>query len=163
MGKVTVPTMTGDEYREAARQSRQRAEDSFQRCDTDGFVSQWASGMMSQHDALLASLADDGGLATFPALFDLEGHLVPAKLIPTRYGMSWGIFSSTEQALKRGGQIVEWVSFIGYGDHPRATKNLAAKGYREGTVRVKAGVTLAGGGKGLAGASQCLRYHRKAG
>src|SRR6476661_6496069 len=83
--------MTADEHRAAAQAADQAAYDSFERCDTDGFLSQWASGLNAQKHRLQAEIEDNGGKWEFPALFDLDGNLVPAKLISTRYGMSWAL------------------------------------------------------------------------
>lgn len=37
-----IKETTGDQFREQARGRSQAAEESFDRCDTDGFLSQWA-------------------------------------------------------------------------------------------------------------------------
>ena len=41
-------TSTAAQLREAAAADRQAAYDSFERCDTDGFMSQWASGLVDR-------------------------------------------------------------------------------------------------------------------
>lgn len=80
---------TADEWRATMRRHHSDAADSFERCDTDGFLSQWASGVNAAHAETCAELADANGRATFPALFDLNGNHVPARQVPTRYGVSW--------------------------------------------------------------------------
>ena len=154
MSRIKVPTMSGAEYRAAAKAQHDAAEESFQRCDTDGFISQWASGLSAREDQALAQLADDGGLAEFPGLFDLEGNLVPAKLIDTRYGLKWAVFGSAEEVLRPGSHILEWLT-MPLLDSPRSVKVLERKGYRQGLVKVPAGVTIHGSGKGLSGAASC--------
>src|SRR6476661_4026520 len=126
--------MTADEHRAAAQAADQAAYDSFERCDTDGFLSQWASGLNAQKHRLQAEIEDNGGKWEFPALFDLDGNLVPAKLISTRYGMSWALL---DPANPEG-------SFLGFFNDSQAAKGarrLATdrrKGYTIGTVRVPA-------------------------
>ena len=36
---------TAQEYRNEAAELHNRVEESFERCDTDGFLSQWANGI----------------------------------------------------------------------------------------------------------------------
>lgn len=52
-------------------------EDSFQRCDTDGFLSQWASGLSAQLAEEQESILRSGGKRTFYALGDLDGNELP--------------------------------------------------------------------------------------
>lgn len=61
---------TAQEYREMAAQDRSDKAESFERCDTDGFMSQWASGMMARLNDALAEIADNGGTAQFPCLME---------------------------------------------------------------------------------------------
>ena len=62
-------TPKGDTYRaEAARHEASR-EESFQRSDTDGILSQWASGKNAELARARAKLADAGDTATFPGLY----------------------------------------------------------------------------------------------
>ena len=63
-----------------AEKSRQQSIESFDRCDTDGFLSQWANDMESQELLLQAQIESNNGLYEFPALFDLNGNRVRAKL-----------------------------------------------------------------------------------
>jgi hypothetical protein len=123
--------------------------DSFERCDTDGFLSQWALGLTAQEKRAQARILENGGKSEFPALLDLEGNLVPAKLIDTRYGRKFAVFASTEDALAYGSNIIEWVNpFV-------RPKTLEVKGYRLGRVLAKAKADIAGSGTGLAGAASC--------
>lgn len=73
---------------DAARHD-QEAYDSFERSDTDGFVSQWASGVSGKKARLQAEIDEAGGMAEFPALLDAEGNRVQAKLIDSRHGPVW--------------------------------------------------------------------------
>jgi len=144
---MTENTTTAAALRAEAAADEQEAFDSFERCDTDGFVSQWAHGLTAQEKRLEATILENGGRAEFAALFNLDGDLVPAKMIDTRYGTKWGIFESAEAATGYHGRIVEWV---GLGD-----RALAKHGYRRGTVLAAAKAKIMGSGHGLAGAASC--------
>lgn len=112
-------TKSAAEYRAKAHQHYQDAEDSFDRCDTDGFLSQWASGVSARIDEALACLAENDGKATVRVLADLDGNRVNARPMQTRFGTAWGI-------LDGNGKIVEWASYC-----PKNAKTLAKKGYQE--------------------------------
>lgn len=74
--------LTANEYHQLSRGQIQEREDSFDRCDTDGFLSQWASGVHSNLYLRLAELAEAGWVSEFPGLFDIKtGERVPAKII----------------------------------------------------------------------------------
>jgi hypothetical protein len=56
---------------------RAQAAESFERCDTDGFLSQWASGLSAQRAALQAEIVRSGGRAQFRGLY-LGDERIPA-------------------------------------------------------------------------------------
>src|SRR5215831_2243806 len=81
---------TPDQLRAMARECYQRSADSFDRCDTDGFLSQWASDQTGRIYQAAATLAEAGWMAESVALFDAEtGALLDAKNVSTKYGSSW--------------------------------------------------------------------------
>jgi hypothetical protein len=127
-------------YLAKARQHEQDAIDSFDRCDTDGCVSQWASGVMAEEARLNAYLASRDGRDDFAALFDLDGNLVAAKLIPTKYGLCWGILTSDDPSSR----VTQWI-----GAFPKRASTMTHKGFYEGTVRCPAHVAMSGSGTGL--------------
>ena len=72
--------MTAEEYRARARACYKEKEDSFARCDTDGFLSQWASGATAMLCNAKADILDAGGKAQFEGLYEIEtGRRVMAK------------------------------------------------------------------------------------
>lgn len=79
---MNLETKTAAELRElAAECQRQRAE-SWERSDTDGFLSQWASGLSAQLYHRQAEIVEQGGQAEFPGLFRQDtGERVPARVI----------------------------------------------------------------------------------
>lgn len=79
---------TAAEHRAKARQHDQDAADSFDRCDTDGFVSQACSGLNAQLERARAALAEAGGVASFwrYTATDLEGNALECRGAQTRFG-----------------------------------------------------------------------------
>lgn len=91
---VEAARATATELRKRAGRREQDARDSFDRCDTDGFLSQWAHGLNASKYHLEVSVVENGGLWTFPALFDLEGRLIPAREAHGRYGRFWSLLDA---------------------------------------------------------------------
>jgi hypothetical protein len=134
-----------EKLRQEAAQHETDAAESFERCDTDGFVSQWASGLSAQKARVQADIVEAGGVATF-GVYELqttEGEPVAAKLIRGKYGPCWALQDET-------GEFTG--TFIGA--HPVRESTLAKKGYRE-VVREFVAPAVAdfkGHGTGLASA-----------
>lgn len=143
----TLDGMTSQQHAEAAREAEQSASDSFDRCDTDGFLSQWASGITAQLHRAQADIAANGGKAEFPALYDLSGNLVAAKLVQTRYGVAWGILPDDDP----DGRFVEWFHPSHARNQETARRNDARKGFYVGAVMAPANARMAGSGTGLSG------------
>lgn len=122
-------TGTPDQLRAEAQEWDQRAAESWERSDTDGFLSQWASGLAASRLRLAAEIAENGGRWRFPALFDLAGNLVAAKLIETKFGLAWGVLESDDPRSK----ITKWVTAF-----PARPSTMQRKGYREGYVMARA-------------------------
>lgn len=143
-------TATAEAHREAARAHYQEAEDSYQRCDTDGFLTQWAHGLMGRMENAQAAIEEDGGMSEFPALFDLEGNPVPAKLVSTQFGEAWGLLSDEDPRSPFKG----WFNPSKARNEGTRIKNNAKKGYYEGSVKApaRAGTWAPPGTNGLGGA-----------
>lgn len=136
----------GDKYREQAAEKAQAAQESWETSDTDGFVSQWAHNVRQRELLLKADVADAGNTWLFPALRNKEsGDVVPARLLDTRYGSSWAVFGSAEEANERDSVVREWV-----GTGERA---IAKRGYELVWQRRPARVVVSGSGQGLGGAT----------
>lgn len=129
------PTQTAQELREIAAECRNSARGSFKRCDTDGFLSQGCSSIMADLYEKQAWLLDQGGTHEFPALFDLDGNLVAAKIVETQYGRKWGLLVSDNP----NSRIVKFLAY-----KPKRKSTLERNGFREGTVRAAAYADLAG-------------------
>jgi hypothetical protein len=149
-------TMTAEEMAAAvaaadAKKQRdaQEAIDSFERCDTDGFLSQWASGICSREASLWADILRNGGKAEFPALFNLAGERVRAKLFAGKFGTCWMFCDAND---KPTGKFI--TAF------PAREATMRKKGYVEGVEMVFAGARIAGSGRGLSGTAWAEKYRR---
>ncbi len=127
------------EHKAAAAHEAEAAA-SFERSDTDGFVSQWASGLSAEKARVRASLMERGGTHEFLALFDLDGNYVTARRIEGRFGPQWYV-----PGAPKGSRYLPY--------HPVRRNTLAKRGYVEGFVTRPAMVELVGGGYGLSGAA----------
>lgn len=148
MSNVYFPaTRTPAEWRAMSGQGRKTAAESFERCDTDGFASQAANGLMAQLYDLCAEIAENGGCDTFRGLADLDGNLLDAKEVETRYGWAWVITHADGS--------VSWFneSEAKNGERRRAAN--ARKGYMLVDCMVPAVVMMGGGGNGMAGMFSC--------
>jgi hypothetical protein len=134
---VTTPTA----LRAQAADHDRAAHESFERCDTDGFMSQWAHGLSAEQKRLQADIEEDGGRATFLALFDTDGELVPAKWIETRYGLSWALLESDDPRSR----FIGWFNPSKASDAKEARRRDAAKGFYVGYVKAPARAELRGG------------------
>lgn len=90
MSTYTISDYTPAEYRAMAADCRRRSTDSFDRCDTDGFVSQWAADSMARTYSRLAELAEDGGdVQKVRWLFTADGTPVDEwRWVSGEYGSS---------------------------------------------------------------------------
>lgn len=131
-------TAKAEELRREAAADEQEARDSFERCDTDGFLSQWAGGLTAQQKRKQADIEEAGGTALFAkdVLLTLDGEATDARIVETRYGTKWRLDSTDE-----------WIK---YGSSAKA---LAKRGYRAVEVceRASARAFIDGQGTGLSG------------
>jgi hypothetical protein len=128
-------------YEAAASQDLQNASDSFERCDTDGFVSQWASGITADLNREKARICRQEGLDTFNGLYSGDTR-VRAKVVNGRFGYVW-LIDDCDQHLT-GGR-----AFIPTGKRSKVQREL---GLSERQELAPAWVCTAGSGNGLAGA-----------
>lgn len=138
-----------DDLRRQAAESRKRAHESWERSDTDGFVSQWASNITSDELIMKAELIEAGGSYERDLLFDLEGNLILAKEIETRYGWTWMILNPDNPK----GQALGFFNESKTKSPVTREKNNAAKGYYVGRGMVKGYVKIFASGTGLSGAA----------
>ena len=130
----TYEGRTAEEWLEEAADSERRAAESWARSDTDGFMSQWASGTMAREYRTNARLAEQDGYWEFEALFDLDGNHVPTKIVDSQFGWSYGVINP------EGGRYLKFVNPSHAKNPATLRRNMEKKGYRIGTVRAKATV-----------------------
>lgn len=135
----------------AQRGNHQEAGESFERCDTDGFVSQWASGVSAAANQEAAALARAHGLAEFPVLLHADdGTVASVDRRSGQWGMYWVLNQAARDRLPADAKGI--VGEPNCKTHAREVTNLARKGYRIATMRARGRVELTGGGSGLSGA-----------
>lgn len=148
MTKVYFPAdKPAAEWRAMASGGRRDEAASFERCDTDGFLSQWSSGLHGRLYDLCADLAETGGIAELDWIFDAEtGEPVADwKWVQGRYGSSI-LIPGAEYGQGR---------FFRPSSAAKGATRLArdkAKGFYWGVVKAEVVVMMGGGGTGLAGA-----------
>ncbi len=97
--------------------------ESFERSDTDGFLSQWASGLSGGLERTRAGIKENGGVFRFAALFE-GNRRVKAKQVDTKFGPAWVLHEDEADLIERRGKI-----FLPFGSKSRVHKNL---GLRQG-------------------------------
>ncbi len=138
---------TADQHRAAAAADRQAAADSFERSDTDGFLTQWAHGITAREHDLAAAIADKGGLWTFPGLFDTaSGARVEARMVDGKFGRVWAVRRSD-------GSVAHWVP--AYKSGPRSKARKLGLEERDELAPAKAITWAPPGARGLSGAALC--------
>ena len=141
----TYEGKTAAEWRAESAAMFAKREESYERSDTDGFLSQWALGSLSQDYTLRAQLAEANGLTEVCALFDLDGQLVPSIHGWGEYGEYFAVLDNDERGCRR------FFNPSKARNEETARKNNAAKGFYIGTVKTQGKVKMLGGGTGLSG------------
>lgn len=129
--------MTPTQLREYAQSCRRQSAESFERCDTDGFLSQKANDVTAQVYDYQAEIVENGGRASFLCLFDLDGNVVPAVYVESNFGyreMVWmlldgrrgcGKYFTPSKAKKEGVARINDAKkgyYVGYADAPAQAK-----------------------------------------
>ena len=110
---AALPRFQSDEsiaLRQRAEESRRREEESFQRCDTDGFVSQWCHSITANDADRSAELADQANLSVFKVLVDVEtGEVVGNTIHIFESRFHYG--NEYKWAVRRNGaEKAQWVT-----------------------------------------------------
>jgi hypothetical protein len=158
MTTYTISDHTADEWRAKAVASRKSSLDSFDRCDTDGFLSQWASDSMASTYYRLAEYADEGGDVQeirWPMWQDPSGNWVPVdefSYVQGQYGESVRIYLKRNHVDGEDHGRVIWWNPSRANKATTARRNDEKKGLRWALVaaRVEAYTYSAGMHVGLA-------------
>lgn len=119
----TTPRKTAEEYEAESRQALQAREESFERSDTDGFLSQWAHGLTSALAQTKAAIVRAGGRSEFWGLYTQDGRRVAARVVESQYGCSWLLREDEAEKVGR--------KFIPCGETSRIQKKLGLCEKRE--------------------------------
>ena len=166
-GLTSKPTATAAELAAADALTRksgkhaQDAADSFERSDTDGFVSQWASGLNGDKAERNAELLRDGRHAQFRVLFDTVLDRVVSTTVCT-FANTFAGFGTVskwrvddEECLQRVGR-----KFMPTGSNSRVQKQAGLEERLHWFPAVA--ILEGGGGRGMSGASSvCVVVVRK--
>lgn len=133
---------TAIEYREDAKRHFSAAIESFERCDTDGFVSQHCSDLNGRLANARAKIVEDGHRAVFVGLYEGERRVL-AKLIDTKFGRAWLLDESETGLIARRGK-----KFLPHGARSRVLKDL---GLNEAKELAPAWASFGGSGYGFSG------------
>lgn len=136
--------------REKAAGALRREEESFQRSDTDGFLSQWALSIGAQEDIENAKILEGGGVAPFPVLCDAEGNVIATTIytFQDKYA-PWkkvGRWKLPDDLAEKAGR--KWIPTAGYSGKSRIQKQL---GLHQETRYFPAVAVISGSGTGLSG------------
>jgi len=134
---------TATEWREMAKDCYRREQESFERSDTDGFLSQWAANQFAKMYERMAELAANGGRANLHWLYERDnetGEWVPVenwRWVETRYGMSVLVVRESRENV-----------FFNPSEARKAStrqRNDERKGFRWGTVETEVVCRFGGG------------------
>lgn len=133
------PESTPQSLRDEAAKMEQEREESFARCDTDGFLSQWGLGLSANKLRLKATILENGGRANFQGLYHGTTR-VPAKLVEGQFGLVWLLRDDAAEQFGR--------RFIPHNYNSRVQREL---GLSERTESAPATAAIVGTGRGLSG------------
>ena len=127
------------QFEAESRASAERSRESFERCDTDGFLSQWASDVTAQLNRQRAAWARNFGMDTVAALFDLNGAVISTHQGDGQWGPYWVL---TDEAAARFGR--RFVNTSKARKDATRVANNAKKGFSVGRVQVRGTVQTRG-------------------
>jgi hypothetical protein len=128
-----------DLRKEVARTLRE-VDKTYRSSETDGFIPELASAICTRQQELDAYIAERGGVAQFPALFDLDGNLVAAKQVESPFGFVWGILSTDDP----DSEIINWFNPSRALNPALERKKNARHGFYVGTVEAPATAKVIG-------------------
>jgi hypothetical protein len=144
-------TKTAAEYRQEAAEHRRREQESFERSDTDGCVSQWCHSLSAREADARARIADNGGVARFTGLYEGDRR-VKARQIRTEYKghetTQWLLHEDESDLIAKRGK-----RYLPSGKRSRVLKSL---GLAERPEVDPASAKVSGSGTGLSGLATCF-------
>lgn len=129
-------TQTPQQWRAQATESQERRWASEENSGADGFLSQAASDAMSLLYGLCAKVAEQDGYWEFEEPVALDGTILNARQVQTRYGLRWVWTDSNGESV--------WFSESNAASAKTRARNNAKKGVQMALVRRRAAVETAG-------------------
>lgn len=129
------------------QETRRRREESWERSDTDGFLTQWACGITDQKIEMEIRVLQNGGHHLFDVVLDAEGNVVAdRKQYFPKFNAPW----VTEPKWRVRDEYVERLGrkWLPVGAKSRVQKQM---GLTEKSFWFPASVKVAGSGTGLSG------------
>ena len=137
----------------AEKASLQAKEDSFQRSDTDGFLSQWASGISANVDRMKADICRNQGKWQFTGLYEGDRRVMAKQFTRKfngHYSTGWVMREDELELIGKRGK-----PFLPSGDTSRVLRGL---GLRERAETDWAWAGINGQGTGLSGTAWAATY-----
>lgn len=130
---VPMTIKTASEYRALAADCRRRSAESFDRCDTDGYLSQWASDQMAVQYEANAQRVESGGVQITVLVEISTGKIVATEhdMHESRYGFYY-LITDDDAASRLGRFFTESTAQ----NEKTAARNNAKKGIRVETRTV---------------------------
>jgi len=144
-----------DRLAEASAAAYKRKEESWERSDTDGFLSQWASGLTGQLEKTREGIARAGGVADFKGLYDGDRRLRAKQVTFADRHAGYGtktMWLLDEPETEKYGR--KWIPI---GDRSRVQKSLSLV---ERWELAPAWAKMDGRGTGLSGSAWVATYRR---
>lgn len=135
----------------AANHAISRAEESFQNCDTDGFLTQWGHTMTSLLNNRKVEILKNGGMIQARVLIDRAGNIISDRITSfSPANAPWLVNRSWQLTREDGSELGR--RYIPVGENSRIQKK---HGFREEMrwCRGFAKITAPAGARGLSGAS----------
>lgn len=106
MTYYTISDHTAEEYRQMAKECHQRVQESYERSDTDGYLSQWALTQSASLYSNLAQLVEKGGdIQEIQWLFNADGTpVVDFDYVQGEYGTSVKVWDGEKVIWFNGSQ-----------------------------------------------------------
>lgn len=144
--------LTAEDYDRMASNAERKEQESFERSDTDGCVTQWCLSFSAREYRAKAELLRNGNKMTFKGLY--EGtRRVKAKLFTNEWGTSWVLHDDERVLIAKRGK-----KFLPTGSKSRILKSL---GLQEKFEMAPAWVKLDGSGHGFSSLTTLyLKYFR---
>lgn len=154
----SLNNLTAEQCDKMAEEAALRSRESFERSDTDGFVTQWCNDLSARKYSEQARIKRNGGKAFFYGLYQgdrrVKARMVsrPAFNAPWKTVLVWELHSDEQGSFGR--------RYIPAGQRSRVQKTL---GLSERGENAPAEAYIGGSGRGMSGLASCFVSARRTG